>query len=75
MYMDALRRKYKVHPATLGMIAAGLLYFIMPLDCIPDFTPIVGFLDDLAVITLIINTLQKELLAYRIWKKEASLDK
>jgi uncharacterized membrane protein YkvA (DUF1232 family) len=75
MYMDALRRKYKVHPTTLGMIGAGLLYFIMPLDCIPDFTPFVGFLDDLAVITLIINTLQKELLAYRIWKKEASLDK
>lgn len=31
-------------------IAASLGYFIFPLDVIPDFIPVVGYTDDLAVL-------------------------
>jgi len=68
MYVDGLKRKYKLHPATLGMIAGGLFYFINPFDFIPDFIPIIGLLDDLAVITAISHAIQDELTAYRLWK-------
>jgi len=75
MYKDAIKGKYKLHSATLGMIAGGLLYFIMPLDFIPDFIPGIGFIDDLAVITVICHSLQTELAAYRVWKSNESLKK
>lgn len=33
------------------IIAGALAYLVSPIDVIPDFTPIVGLVDDLAVIT------------------------
>ncbi len=69
LFSDAVKGKYKLHPVTLGIIGGGLLYFIIPIDFIPDIIPFVGFLDDVAVLTTIINSLQGELMAYRNWKK------
>jgi uncharacterized membrane protein YkvA (DUF1232 family) len=51
------------------MIGGGLLYFILPADLIPDFIPLVGYLDDLAVLTTIMNSLKGELNTYRSWKE------
>lgn len=34
-----------------GIILAALAYFIMPFDAIPDMLAVVGFTDDIAVIT------------------------
>jgi uncharacterized membrane protein YkvA (DUF1232 family) len=40
------------------MIAtAALGYFLSPIDLIPDCTPVIGFTDDLAVLTYAINLL------------------
>jgi len=52
------------------MIGGGLLYFILPADLIPDFIPVIGYLDDLAVLTTIMNSLQKEICDYHIWKEK-----
>lgn len=37
------------------MLSAALGYFILPIDFIPDFAPLVGFADDLGVILLILK--------------------
>jgi len=34
-----------------GVIAGALVYFICPVDLIPDITPIVGYVDDAGMIT------------------------
>jgi uncharacterized membrane protein YkvA (DUF1232 family) len=34
-----------------GILLAALAYFVMPLDGIPDFFALVGFSDDIAVLT------------------------
>jgi len=57
-------------PASVAMIGGGLLYFILPADLIPDFIPVIGYLDDLAVLTTIMNSLQKEICDYHIWKEK-----
>lgn len=44
-----------------SVVIAALVYFIAPLDAIPDFAPIVGYLDDLGVIAWTIRFLGKEL--------------
>ncbi len=38
-----------------GIFAAALGYFIFPTDFIADFLPVVGFADDLALITYVIS--------------------
>lgn len=69
LFKDAVKGNYKLHPANVAMIGGGLLYFILPADLIPDFIPIFGYLDDLAVLTTIMNSLKGEINEYRIWKK------
>jgi uncharacterized membrane protein YkvA (DUF1232 family) len=43
-------------------VAIGaLLYFITPVDAIPDYLPVVGFLDDAGVIALAVTYYGKKL--------------
>ena len=69
LFKDSVKGNYKLHPANVAMIGGGLLYFILPADLIPDFLPLFGYLDDLAVLTTIMNSLKGEIGQYRDWKK------
>jgi uncharacterized membrane protein YkvA (DUF1232 family) len=73
LFIDSISGKYHLHPITLGIIGSGLLYFIIPMDLIPDFLPVFGLLDDFAVLSTIINSLQGEIAAYRNWIQKNSM--
>ena len=75
LFKDSVKGDYKLHTANIAMIGGGLLYFILPADLIPDFIPLVGYLDDLAVLTTIMNSLKGELNAYRSWKENGIKDR
>lgn len=47
-----------------AIVVAGLIYFISPVDAIPDITPLIGYLDDLGVITALLKFLGHELVPY-----------
>ncbi|MBN8706726.1 MAG: DUF1232 domain-containing protein [Bacteroidetes bacterium] len=47
------------------IIGAGLLYFITPLDFIPDTIPILGFLDDIGILSMVASYMIDELTAYK----------
>ncbi len=47
-----------------AIVVAGLIYFISPVDAIPDITPLIGYLDDLGVITALLKYLGHELVPY-----------
>jgi len=51
-------------------IAGALFYFIWVLDVIPDFIPVFGFIDDLAIIAWVYQGIKKELDAYLVWEKK-----
>src|SRR5689334_12558962 len=40
--------------ASIICIILGLLYFVSPLDIIPDALPIIGYIDDVAVLSCIV---------------------
>ncbi len=50
------------------LIVAGLIYFVSPIDLIPDFIPVVGYLDDLAILTWVFNQLRDEVAAFERWE-------
>lgn len=33
----------------IGVLIIAILYFVWPIDLIPDIIPVVGYLDDIAV--------------------------
>jgi uncharacterized membrane protein YkvA (DUF1232 family) len=47
-----------------SLVIGALIYFISPIDAIPDFIPIIGYLDDLGVIVALMKYLGKELIPY-----------
>jgi uncharacterized membrane protein YkvA (DUF1232 family) len=47
-----------------AIVAAALIYFISPIDAIPDIAPLIGYLDDLGVITALLKFLGHELIPY-----------
>jgi len=47
-----------------AIVVAALIYFISPIDTIPDIAPLVGYLDDLGVITALLKFLGHELIPY-----------
>ncbi|SDF01676.1 YkvA family protein [Phytopseudomonas seleniipraecipitans] len=57
-----------INPQALLAIVAGLLYFVSPLDAIPDFIPGLGLVDDLAVLAWVMKTWGNELDAFRVWR-------
>lgn len=52
----------------LASIGFAVTYLVSPLDIIPDFLPVLGFVDDAAVFALVVSSFQSELDAYKEWK-------
>lgn len=48
-------------------IVAGIVYFLMPIDLVPDFIPFTGFIDDFTVIMLISNAFQQDIKQFEVW--------
>ncbi|UKT64143.1 YkvA family protein [Pedobacter mucosus] len=49
-------------------IFGGLVYFLSPIDVIPDFVPVLGFVDDIFVLNLVYRQVVKDLDKYKTWK-------
>ena len=50
-------------------IIAGLIYFVSPIDLIPDVIPAFGFADDIVILGLIIRQISSDLDKYQEWKE------
>ncbi|MFV0456117.1 MAG: YkvA family protein [Pseudomonas sp.] len=55
-------------PALVAVVA-GLLYFLSPMDAVPDWIPGLGFIDDLAILSWVMRKWSTELQAFRRWKE------
>lgn len=64
-----LRREYtQVSVVSIGVTVLALAYVLAPIDLIPDAIPLVGMLDDAAVVGFCLNTVKGELDQYRAWR-------
>jgi uncharacterized membrane protein YkvA (DUF1232 family) len=53
---------------TIAAIVAALLYVLSPVDMIPDFIPVFGYLDDAAVVAWCLYLVRTDLSIYKEWK-------
>ena len=61
MLRSVARGAYRPRKETLILIAGAVLYFVIPIDVIPDFIPVAGFVDDAAVIAWVVKTCKGEI--------------
>jgi uncharacterized membrane protein YkvA (DUF1232 family) len=70
------RGSYRKMPWTSTVMVIGaLLYFVNPLDMVPDFILGAGLVDDVAVIAFVLNALRGDLDAFRSWEQQGSGDR
>ncbi len=70
------RREYRGIPwKTLSYAVGALLYFVNPLDVIPDALVGIGFVDDIAVLAAVANALSKDLDKFSTWEEEQNRPK
>jgi uncharacterized membrane protein YkvA (DUF1232 family) len=67
--------RYKAIPLRIIIsIVAAILYFVSPIDLVPDFIFPVGLLDDAAIIGIVISLgAGAEIEKYRKWKRDSEI--
>jgi uncharacterized membrane protein YkvA (DUF1232 family) len=60
---------YKEVPwRSLLLVLAALIYFVSPVDFMPDFLPLLGFTDDVAVILWVYSSIRGDIEKFRGWE-------
>jgi len=49
------------------IIITAFVYFLSPLDLVPDFIPMLGFADDIALMTFVFNSVSEEIEKFETW--------
>jgi len=69
MVKDIKAGQYRNVPwFVVATIVMALLYVLNPLDIVPDFIPGIGYIDDLAVLSIGMGWIETDLHSYLDWK-------
>lgn len=70
MLRSYFKKEYKDIPiGTLLALISALLYWLSPVDLVPDAVPILGYADDATVIAACIKLINDDLKEYKEWRK------
>lgn len=62
--------EYRAVPwKSLLLVVAAILYFINPIDLLPDLMPLVGLTDDFAVLFLVYKSIGADIDNFLMWEK------
>jgi len=62
--------KYRDVPwKSMLILLAAVLYFINPLDLIPDLIPVAGLTDDFAILLWVYNSIEEEIDKFLAWEE------
>jgi uncharacterized membrane protein YkvA (DUF1232 family) len=67
-----IKGEYREVPwKSIIVITAVLIYFFMPLDLIPDFIPVTGYVDDFSLIIWTFSHLSDDIATYMWWEENS----
>lgn len=68
--LQAWRKKVytDISYSTIFLSIAILLYFVNPIDLLPDFIPLIGGLDDAILLGFLLKTIDKEIEKFLTWE-------
>ncbi len=58
---------------TIVLAIAALIYFVSPIDLIPDFIPVAGYLDDAAIISFVVASIKADLDNFLEWEDDQKM--
>ena len=61
--------EHKIARTTLGLIVLALVYFLSPIDFIPDILGVFGFADDLSVVLAVYVKIKDEVEQFLEWER------
>ena len=68
----AVRGEYRLPWKSLVYAMGAILYFLSPLDLVPDFLIGIGYVDDVAVVFGVLGALREDLKRFKAWEEKAS---
>jgi uncharacterized membrane protein YkvA (DUF1232 family) len=67
---DYWTREYRTVPYwVIGAAVFALLYVLAPFDLVPDAIPVIGQIDDAAVVSVCLALVRQELAKYAAWRE------
>ena len=67
---DTQEGRYRAVPVwTLSAVGFALLYVLNPFDLVPDTLPLLGLIDDAAVVSACLSLVEQDLRNYQAWKQ------
>lgn len=70
MLIDTINGDYKNIPySSLVMVVIAIIYTVSPFDLLCDTIPILGVIDDAAILKNVLGTIKNDLEAYTSWKE------
>ncbi len=68
MLLDSFKGRYPLPKKTALVLILAFLYLISPVDIVPDIFPLIGFVDDVAVLAFAFIFIKDDLENYRVWR-------
>lgn len=67
-----VKKEYRDIPiGSIIAIVSALIYFVSPLDIVPDSIPVIGYFDDAAVVAACWNLVQSDIDEYIDWREKS----
>ena len=68
MVKDSWNGKFQINKMDMAIIVGAILYVVSPIDAIPDFIPVVGWMDDIAIVGLAMSKLSGIISEYKAFR-------
>jgi uncharacterized membrane protein YkvA (DUF1232 family) len=59
---------------SIVLLVGGIIYFLNPVDLIPDFIYGLGFIDDIVVLQFVVRSVREDLDEFMAWKRAVDKD-
>lgn len=58
-------KSFKLQPTTMLSVSGALAYVVLPTDIVPDFIPLMGWVDDALVLKIVMDSAKGEINRFR----------